>query len=96
MNLRNQISDVVDLVVAGGIELVKVERLSVLDGHTTLTDAAGLPVLHVLAVEGLGQDAGGGRLAGAPGSAEQIGMAVAPLRDCGLQRRRDVSLAAQL
>ena len=42
---------------------------------TALAHAARLAVVQVLAVEGLGEDAGGRRLARAAGPAEQVGVA---------------------
>ena len=56
----------------------------------------GSPSLQVLAVERLGQDAGGGRLAGAPGPGEQVGVALGLLVHGVAQGRGDVVLAADL
>ena len=67
---------VVDLVVGGGVELLKVERAALLDRQAGLADAAGLAVVaQVGAVERLGQHPGGGGLAAAPGAVQQVGVA---------------------
>jgi hypothetical protein len=57
----------VDAVVGGGVELLHVVGGAGVDGQAAVALAARLAVDEVLAVEGLGQDAGGGGLAGAPG-----------------------------
>ena len=61
-----------------------------------LAVAARLAVLEVLAVERLGEDAGGRGLARAPGPAEQVGVADPPLAHGVAQRGDDVVLAPHL
>ena len=69
----------VDAVVGGGVELVHVVAGATLDGQARFALATGLAVDHVLAVQDLGEDAGGGGLAGAAWPGEQVGLALAPL-----------------
>jgi hypothetical protein len=95
-DLGDEVTDVVDLVVAGGVELVKVERTAVLDVDTALAGSARLAVPEALAVQRLGQDPRRARLAGAPRAAEEIGVAVSPFGDGRLERLRDVRLALDL
>ncbi len=73
--LADEVAHGVDAVVGGRVELVQVVGRAGLDGHARLAHAARLAVLQVRAVEGLGEDAGRRRLAGAPGAAEQVGVA---------------------
>ena len=56
----------------------------------------GSPSLQVGAVEGLGQDPGGGGLAGAPGPAEQVGVGHPLVPDRVAQGQDDVVLAPDL
>src|SRR5947209_6517453 len=70
----DEVAHGVDAVVRCGVELVDVERGTVTDLGAGLARVAGLAVLDVAAVEGLGQDAGGGGLAGAAGAAEEVGV----------------------
>ncbi len=70
-----RLAHVLDPVVGGGVELLEVVGAAGLDGQARLALAAGSPACEVGAVEGLGQDAGGRRLARAAGPAEQVGVA---------------------
>ena len=92
----DQVAHGVDPVVGGGVELVDVERGAPGDLHARRADAAGLAVVGVGAVEGLGQDAGGRRLAGASGPAEQVGVGDLALADGVAEGQDDVVLALDL
>ena len=65
----------VDTVVGGGIQLVHVERCAAGDLDAGVADPARFAPVGCRAVEGLGQDPGRRRLAGAPRPTEQIGVA---------------------
>ena len=92
----DELADVVDLVVGGGVQLVQFVRSAPGDGHAGGTPPARLALDEVLAVEGLGQDAGGGRLAGAAGAAEEVGVTHSIGTHGVAQRRHDVGLADDL
>ena len=88
---------VVDLVVGGGVELLEVERAALLDRQARLADTAGLAVVaEVGAVQRLGQHPGGGGLAAAPGSVQQIGVADGVLAHRGMKGPHDMVLALDL
>ena len=78
--LADEVAHGVDAVVGGRVELVQVVRGARLDRQARVAHAAGLAVLQVGAVERLGQDAGGRRLARAAWAAEQVGVADALAR----------------
>ncbi|GAC1605179.1 MAG: hypothetical protein NVS3B21_34680 [Acidimicrobiales bacterium] len=69
-----QVPHLVELAVRRGIELVDVDGAATADLDARVARAAGLTVLHADAVEGHGEDAGGRGLAGAPRTAEQVGV----------------------
>ena len=69
-----QVAHGVDPVVGCGVQLMDVHRGAAGDLHTRRAHTAGLTVVQIGAVERLGQDAGGGGLAGASGAAEQVGV----------------------
>ena len=71
----DQLADVVDAGVGGGVNFDDIEGIAGSDGHTHLAMAAGFRGRGVAAdaVERAGQDAGAGGLASAAGSAEEIG-----------------------
>ena len=92
----DQVADGVDAVVGGGVELVHVVAGAALDGQARLALATGLAVDHVLAVQDLGEDAGGGGLAGAAWPGEQVGLALAPLAHGVAERLDDMVLPLQL
>ena len=68
------LTDVVDTVVRGGVDLDDVEDGPRVDAFAGLTAVAGVPVHRVLTVDCLGEDLGAGRLAGTSRTGEQIGM----------------------
>ena len=89
----DQLADVLDAVVAGGVELVDVEARAGVDRQAGWTHATGLAVGRRLAVEHLGQDAGRGRLARPPRPTEQIGVADPVLPNGVAEHPDDVLLA---
>ncbi len=94
--LADEVAHGVDAVVAGRVELLQVVRGARLDGQARVAHAAGLALLQVGAVERLGEDAGGRRLARAAWAAEQVGVADALLAHRVPQRPHHVGLAAHL
>ncbi len=95
-NLGDEVTDVIDLVVGGGVELVEVEGAALFDGEAALALTTRLAVGQVLAVERLGQDTGRTGLAGASWAAEEVGMGMSTLGHCGPQRLGDMLLTADL
>ena len=91
--LGDEVADGLDAVVRGGVELVDVEAGAGLDGEARGALAARLAVDRVLAVEDLGEDAGGGGLAGAAGPGEEVGVAD-PVLDHGVAQGADEVLLA--
>ena len=90
----DQVADVGHAVVGGGVELEEpVDDATVVDRDAVRARAVGLAVDRVLAVEDLGEDAGRGRLAGAPRAAEEVGVADPALGDGVAQGPHDVVLA---
>ena len=75
------VADVAYLVyapVAGRVQFDDVHEAAVVDGLADGAGVAGVPVLEVEAVGGLGDDAGGGGLAAPTRPAEKIGMGNPP------------------
>jgi len=100
-HLLAQLADVVDLVVGGRVHLEDVEAASLLERDAGVALAARLgPVLALLArrlaVDGLRQNAGGGRLADAARPAKQVGVRQAIELDRVLERIGDVLLGHHL
>ena len=96
-HLGDEVADVVHLVVGGGIQLDQVVGGVVDDIEAGLALAAGFAVAAQRgAVEGSGQNAGCAGLAGAPRTAEQVGMAHPPLLNRVLEGPNHGLLSAQL
>ena len=91
--LGDEVADGLHAVVRGRVELVDVEAGAALDREARGALAARLAVDRVLAVEDLGEDAGGGGLAGAAGPGEQVGVAD-PVLDDGVAQGVDQVLLA--
>ena len=89
----DELADGVHPVVGGGVELLHVVGGAGVDGQAAVAGAVGLTVGQVLAVERLGEDPGGGGLAGSAGPAEQIGVTDALVAD-GVAERPDHVLLA--
>ncbi len=89
----DELPDLVDLVVRGGIELDDVEGPALADGDARRTDVARFAVLEVGAVERLGDDPRHRRLAGAARSDEQQRMGDLAGPD-GVPQRRDDGILA--
>ena len=88
-----QVADIVDAVVGGGVHLDNIEDRAAVDAFADLALAAGVRAGMVQAVDGLGENFGAGRLAGAARAGEQVGVADAAGGDLVLQRRDDGLLA---
>ena len=72
-------ADFVDAAVAGGVHFDEVHGAAGFDVLAEGTGVVRLAVLGVKAAEGAGEDAGGGGLAGAAGTAEEVGVGDAVL-----------------
>ena len=97
LTLWHEVAHVVDAVVRRGVELDEVEERARRDRHAVLALAARLAVgAEIEAVQRLGEDAGGGGLAGAARAGEQVRVADAVLADRVAQRGGDVVLADEL
>ena len=68
------LTDVVDTVVRGGVDLDDVEDGPGVDTLASLTAVAGVPVHRVLTVDCFREDLGAGRLAGTSRTGEQVGV----------------------
>ena len=93
------VADVAYLVyapVAGRVQFDDVHEAAVVDGLADGAGVAGVSVLEVEAVGGLGDDAGGGGLAAASRPAEQVGMGNPPQPHRLAQGGGDVLLPGQL
>ena len=72
---HHQLAGVLDQAVAGGVDLDDVHGAPLADRHAGRAGVARLAVVAAVgAVDGLGQDAGGGGLAGAARPDEQVGV----------------------
>ena len=69
---------IVHAVVGGGVQLHHVHHRALGNAPAGGAFAAGVALHRVFAVDSLGQDAGAGSLAGAPGADEDIGMGEPP------------------
>ena len=86
-HLVDEAADVLHRVVAGGIQLVDVERAALVEGTARLALVASLALgRQVLAVDGLGKDACARGLSHATRTAEQVCMRQLVLADGVLQR----------
>jgi len=92
-SLVPQGADLIDAVVGGGVQLQHVQEAAVFNAEAGGTLAAGVAVLGMLAVDGLGQDFGAGGLAGAAGAGEQVGVGRAALCHLPAQSLGDMGLA---
>ena len=92
----DELANVVDLVVGGGVQLVQLVGRARGDGGARRTGAARLAVGEVLTIERLGQDAGGGCLPRAARPAEEVGVPHPVGTDSVAQCRHDVFLADDL
>ena len=83
-----EVADGIDAAVAGGVDLDQVERRALTDRDARRAAVAGVAVLEVRAVDGLGQDPGERRLARAARPDEEDGVAD-PVRADGVPERLD-------
>ncbi len=72
----DDLADVIDAGVAGGVDLDDVDVVAAGDGEAGIAFSAGSGggTLGVLAIQGFGEDSGHAGLAGASGAAEEVGM----------------------
>ena len=91
-HLFDQVADVVHRVVRRGVELVDVERATLVERTARLALVARLGAVGRQAVDGLGEDAGAGGLAYAAGTAEEVGVGQLAALDGVLERRGDMFL----
>ena len=96
VHLVPYVPDLVDAPVAGGVQFNDVHELAVVHRPAVVAGVAGVAVLDILAVGGLGDDPGGGGLAAAPRAAEQVGVGDPALADGLAECGGDVFLAHQL
>ena len=88
----DQLPHGVDAVVRGGVELEQVVAVSVLDAEAALALATRLALDEVRTVERFREDPRRGRLAGATGTAEQVGVTLGALGHGIAQRLHHVVL----
>ena len=91
-----QRADLIDAIVGSGVQFRHIQQRPVVDAPAGVANAAGRAVHGMLTVDGLGQNAGAGSLAGAPGAGEQIGVPYPALRHLPLQGGGDVGLSHYL
>ena len=96
--LLPQVTRIVDTTVGRGVDLDDVDRARPAAGQlaTAVALAAGIGDRRTGAVEGAGQDAGGGRLAAAARTGEEVGVVDPVVRERVAQRLRDVVLTDDL
>ncbi len=93
-DLFNQVTDIINRIVACGIQFMDIERGAIVEGLTRVAGVAGLAILaQVFAVDGFGQDPGTGCFAHAPWSAEQKCMRKMLLKDRIFQGSGDMGLS---
>ena len=96
-NLRDEITNGLDAVVRRSVELLEVVGRTGLERDAGFACAAGLAVVaEVGAVQRLAENASRARLAGSPGSAEQVGVAHTVVGDRILQGGDHVLLPDEL
>jgi hypothetical protein len=92
-----QVANVVDAAIAGGVDFDDVGRRAARDGQAVDAGVAGATVwVGVEAIDRLGEEAGGRRLAGAPWAAKEIGVGDTIESDRVAQRPYDVFLPNQI
>ena len=84
-----QVTDVIDAVVAGGIDLHNIHQAAVIHPTAAFTFPAGTAVVRIQTVDRLGDQLGAGGLAGAPAAHQQIGMGGFALQHFVFQRGGD-------
>src|SRR5690606_8359079 len=92
-----EIANIFDAAVGGGVDLDDVGRAPLVDRDAGLADVAGtLRRVGIEAVDRLGQQPGGRRLAGAAWPAEEVSVRDATSRDRVAERVTNVVLPDQL
>ena len=88
-----KLAHVVHASVRGGVDFDQIQKTRLIDRNTIGASIAGAAAgVFMFAVDRLGQQARGGRLAGAAGSAEEVGVTHAPADQRIAQRAGDVLL----
>ena len=96
-DIHTNLSDVLNLVVGGGIELDHIQRSALSDSDAGSTLVVGFAVFaQVGAVEGLGEQSGGRRLPRSARPGEQVRMGHLAFEDLARQRPGDMVLAHDL
>ena len=86
--------DIIDRVIAGGIQLMDIHGGTVIERHTGMTAVTGFTIgLQVLAIDSFSQDTGTGGLTYTPGTAEQEGMGQVVVLDGILEGGGDMLLS---
>ena len=88
-----QVADLVDAVVGGAVDFDDVEAGAGRDFAAGVAGVARVRCRSLLAIEGLGEDAGGGGFSGAAGADEEVGVGEAFLDDRVAQGTDDVVLS---
>ena len=91
-HLLDEVADVVHRVVRGCIQLVYIERATLVERATRLTLVAGLTTLGIEAVDGLGKDTRTGGLTHTSRATEEVGMGQLAALDGVLKGRCNMSL----
>ncbi len=95
-DLVAEAANLIDAAVGGGVDLNQVQGATFVDAHANGALVAGLTVLGIEAVHGLGKDARGARFARSARPGEQVGVANAPRAQRVEQRLGYVFLTDQL
>ena len=88
-----ELADFIDAVVRGTVDFEDIERAAFGDFDAEVVIGIEIRLRSAGAVEGLGEDAGGGGFPGAAGADEEVGVGEAVLGDGVAQRADDVVLA---
>ena len=96
VDLFADLADFLHAAIAGGVQLDDVQVAALVDGDADSALVAGVALLWIEAVDGLGEDAGCGGLAAAPGAAEEVAVADAALRHSLAEGVGDMLLPGQV
>jgi hypothetical protein len=91
-----KLANLVDAAIAGAVDFNDIDIASAGNPLADIADATGRGRRAVHAIQGLGEDAGGGRFADAAGAGEQIGVTDAIGLNGVAQRLRHLALADKL
>ena len=91
-----EFADLIDAAVGGGVDLDDVERSAGSNFLAGVADAAGFGCRAVNAIEGFGEDAGGGGFADTARAGKDVGVSDTIILDGVLERFCDVSLSDEV